>query len=583
MSAANALESFFVSLGFQVDTTDIDKWQAKAEHVKSSMLGLGAVIGAAALGLGYFVEHMAESMGELAHFAEVNKVSAREVAAFTKVAVENDIAVGSAQETFASLNRKIGEAAIGLGRGKMIFKRLGLDAKDASGHVKSVNDMLDEIADKIKGQSRPEQLATLGKLGIDPNMVLLLEKGSTALKKMRAEAEAMNPISEEDYEMAEKVNKQFVKAKYAIGVFGKMLAVQIFPIANKILAVYLDWFKEMRKGTGGGMQTAFKALAAVLGSIWDWVYLLAKGVKDLVTWTLKHKIVVWALVAAFGALLAYRVGSWFIALSEGVVIATKALFAFNATAILPVIFIGGLVIAIGLLVDEIYNYWKGNETLIGQLQKKFPFAVFLAHAALVALVGIFIALKWQAILSVAATLVSVWSLAMGWISAFGSMAIATIAATWPILLIIAAVALVIGAVYLLWKHWDKITGWISTAWDVVTDKVMKFYNWVTKGVDKVKDMMGLSDQAAMQAVADSNGPDSAAIAAGNNSLNAAGGVIGRAGSNTNSTSSSTTTTHVNAPITIQTPDPARAGESVRDELNRAGRATTRNGQSAVAL
>jgi phage-related protein len=45
--------------------------------------------------------------------------------------------------------------------------------------------------------------------------------------------------------------------------------------------------------------------------------------------------------------------------------------------------------------------------------------------------------------------------------AMAKAAIATIAATWPILAVIAAAAAVVAAIYLVWTNWDKIWNWIK--------------------------------------------------------------------------------------------------------------------------
>jgi len=45
--------------------------------------------------------------------------------------------------------------------------------------------------------------------------------------------------------------------------------------------------------------------------------------------------------------------------------------------------------------------------------------------------------------------------------AMAQAAIATIAATWPILAVIAAAAAVVAAIYLVWTNWDKIWNWIK--------------------------------------------------------------------------------------------------------------------------
>jgi hypothetical protein len=81
-------------------------------------------------------------------------------------------------------------------------------------------------------------------------------------------------------------------------------------------------------------------------------------------------------------------------------------------------------------------------------------------------------------------------------------AIETIAATWPILLIIAAIALLVAGIILLVKHWQSIWGTIkdvalaawhfldnnvihpivsafTTAWDAISSAFMSVWNWIS--------------------------------------------------------------------------------------------------------
>ena len=62
--------------------------------------------------------------------------------------------------------------------------------------------------------------------------------------------------------------------------------------------------------------------------------------------------------------------------------AAKALFMFNGATIIPVAIIGALVIAVALLVDELVNFYEGNDSLIGQLSKDYPYALQIAQGAL---------------------------------------------------------------------------------------------------------------------------------------------------------------------------------------------------------
>lgn len=50
---------------------------------------------------------------------------------------------------------------------------------------------------------------------------------------------------------------------------------------------------------------------------------------------------------------------------------------------------------------------------------------------------------------------------VAWAVAAGQAAVATIAATWPVLAIIAAVAALVAGVYLLWDNWDTVWNWIK--------------------------------------------------------------------------------------------------------------------------
>lgn len=73
------------------------------------------------------------------------------------------------------------------------------------------------------------------------------------------------------------------------------------------------------------------------------------------------------------------------------------------------------------------------------------------------------------------------------VPAFASLAISVIAATWPILAIIAAIAGIIAII----KNWSKISEWFKNiwgvTWDFVKDKTGKLVDWIKGLGSKVKD------------------------------------------------------------------------------------------------
>jgi hypothetical protein len=66
----------------------------------------------------------------------------------------------------------------------------------------------------------------------------------------------------------------------------------------------------------------------------------------------------------------------------------------------------------------------------------------------------------------------------GYITSMWASVARTLAATWPILAIIAAVALLAGGVYLLIKNWDSVAGFFSGLWDNVKGAFSAAWDWI---------------------------------------------------------------------------------------------------------
>lgn len=651
---SNVIESFFVSLGFEVNTEKIEEFKKKADELRESVLKVGAIATGAAVGIGLLVEKVAGSMGELYSFAELNEVSARSVAALGKIAVENDSSLEGMKSTIQSVNRVIGEAALGIGRGAMTFEKLGMSAKRADGSVKNVDDILGEVADKMAGMSRQEQIALANKLGIDPQFVKVLEKGAENLAKLREEAELMNPFTENDYKLADEVDKLFIKAKGTVGVFTKMVGVALLPTVKEVLKNYIEWFKASRKATSSVFVTALKLMAGAVGTLWDWVVRLVSGLKGAYDWLMQFKVVTYAAAVALAAFISVKTYDFVLQLGSAIRLLTLRVATFNATAMIIPAIIGAIILAIGLLIDDYVNWKEGNDSVIGGLIEQFPWLLGVIQTIESAVgsfidfwlqqwetlkqpLGALIEAVWKLVSAVAqalwpvvkmvfigwgyvlAAVIPIVAVLIEWLAEFLVGAISKVASAFTWILeaattifngLMAVVGFVISGIvaYFTW-WWETVStiygavvgivgrivsvvmGGAKSALDCVIDiiesakqKVMGFIDSVVGAISKVGQLLGLTDDASKVKIAVGSAPGQAsADASANNSFNASGGVIGRAGSNTNVASTTTQTTTITAPITVNSPDPAKAGEAVKTELDRLNKQAVRNGQTAVAL
>lgn len=641
--AANVIDSFLIALGFQTDTSGAEDYKKSLESVEKTLATVAGVATAAAGLIGWAVHKAAQSMGEIWDFAELNEISARSVQALIKVGEENDVTMEGMKSTIQSLNKVIGEAALGVGRGAMTFEKLGLSAKKADGSVKNVDDMLGEVADKMQGMSRQEQLALGMKLGIDPQFVKTLAQGSENLAKLREEAEAFNPFKEEDYELADQVDKLYMKASKTVGVFGKQIAVSLFPVIKQMLEGYLAWFKEFRKTGSEAFSKALKAIVAVLQTLWEWVVRVVTVIKDIIHWFTQFEIVTWAAYAALLAFVSVKTYTFVQSLISGLIGLTRTMLGFNAAALIWPAVIGAIILAVALLIDEFVNFKEGNDSFLGDLVKEYPqllgvinsisdgisavidwvmnlfsqvkepltnlgkafIDLFMALWPVVKFVFTIIGAVIMAVLPVVLWLAEkivgliTWAIetavaVVGWLVNAVAWVVEAIAAYVKFVtdFWVAAFNLAVGAIT---TALNFLVGIFTGAWEAIRASFTSVFDWMSQKFDavvgKVKDaiswvgnLIGLSDTAAVK-VAAANAGNAGSVGYSPSSATPASGALGvAAGPSVNSSSVTTQTTTVNVPqIVVNSPDPAKAGQSVREELERMNRQTTRNGQSAVLL
>jgi hypothetical protein len=148
---ASLLDSFYVALGFQADASGAEAYAGALASVKMAAVGLVGVFVGAAAAVGGLAIAAAEALGEIQDFAELNAVSASEIHGMSIAGREYDITLQGVESTYQGLNISIGQAALHLGRAGQVFKRVGLEARNADGSVKSVREVLGDVAEKMEG------------------------------------------------------------------------------------------------------------------------------------------------------------------------------------------------------------------------------------------------------------------------------------------------------------------------------------------------------------------------------------------------------------------------------------------------
>ena len=180
-----------------------------------------------------------------------------------------------------TLLERLGEAARGKGEGVEIFRRLGIDIRNARGEMKGIEAILPELADAMAGLGGEAARADVAnKLfgGQGQNFVTLLQDGSEGLERMRGEMRAAGLVM--DAELVRRYAEASDQAEVlttAIGVHlksafadfpnGLNATLTFFEAVSRGLAEIADKIREIENKSTAGLAREIAALEAQLARV----------------------------------------------------------------------------------------------------------------------------------------------------------------------------------------------------------------------------------------------------------------------------------------------------------------------------
>lgn len=264
--------------------------------------------------------------------------TSKEVEQLGYIASLSASSVEAMNSSLDNLNRISGEAAIGVGRGSMLFKKLGLSAKGANGQLKSTTQLMTEISKKIAPLSKAEQIATLSKLGIDPSLIQMMTTDVAHLREEFSQLyDSAGIKSEEAAQNATEFLDSIHRLQFAFGVFRKSVAAEFFkPLQASIDKLRKSFILNMPK-IKQSVVSGFKGIFSITKSFFQVGKRVWKLFTDL------HK----------------ATNGW----STGLFLAGAAWKVLNATMLrTPAGQVLALGSAVALLVDDIMGFKEGKNS-----------------------------------------------------------------------------------------------------------------------------------------------------------------------------------------------------------------------------
>lgn len=291
-----------------------------------------ASVGAVVAGLGSITKKAIDTGDSFARMSQQTGLSTKELSGLSYALALNDTSLEASQQSLGKFARTAAGAAAGVQADREAFKALGISVTDATGKLKPIDKLLDEVADKFaKSADGTGKMAAATTLFSRSGLALIpvLNQGSKGLAELKAEAAALGYDLSGIAEKSDLFNDNLTRLSHAAVGLGADIARELLPAMIETEQLMLSIIRTGRES----------------GAIQGFAHVIAEVVKNL------------------DAIVVYAASRFTIAgIISGInALAASAGFASTALGVLRggLAVLGGPAGAIALVAGALYLWEKG--------------------------------------------------------------------------------------------------------------------------------------------------------------------------------------------------------------------------------
>lgn len=377
------LREVAVKIFFSADPRPLDE-------LNKSFTDLTKSIGLASLSVGAIFGGLVKTVEATSHFAdETEKVSKRlglGVEEFQKFAYAakqtGDVSQEELVPALSHFVKVIGDAATGSKEARKNLATAGVDFAVFGDRLPTTGEALALVSERLKGIKNPAIQASVaadlfGRIA-GPKLVGSLSVGADELARLGLEAEKAGAIlGLEAIEAGAKFDKQLKKISASTKTLGRTIGAALLPVASELLESFNKLITESKGDLVKELAGAFEGLAHYVKIAGKFLFEVLKSINAIVRsiggWkTLVKLVATFAAIWVSGSILA-SIGSTaaaVVTLINALNKAKIAAVALNlAMAAIPAL-IGAAFVAIGLIIEDIYRFFSGENSLLGVILGK---------------------------------------------------------------------------------------------------------------------------------------------------------------------------------------------------------------------
>ena len=326
---ATILDRLTTILDFKSDTSGLQQAETSLVAFKAnSMRVFGAL--ATVFGGGFFLTQIADAADDAGDFANSIGVAVEQLSEMEYVVQLNGGSVEGLRGSLFSLNATLGGAERGMKRALKTFKDYHISIKNADGTTKTATEIMTELNRKFQTLSASKQIDLASKLGLDRGTIAMLQMMPAEYDRHIARARELGVLTQEDADRAGEYSDALLGVKRAIGAVGHELGAQVFPGMTKAANAISAGISLMREHS-----RVLKIVAVILGGValaWAWVK------REAIMANIAMLAIPIAIAAAFAAVV--------------------------------------------LVIDDLMAFWEGQDSIMGDIAKKWPMVGKIVRGAI---------------------------------------------------------------------------------------------------------------------------------------------------------------------------------------------------------
>lgn len=233
--------------------------------VRAAVTSLAAIVSVGAVIGGVF--NAARLGNELDRASKSLEINVEELSVWGDAVKDAGGTIDGFISTVKTLSANMAQLDI-TGRSKVqpFFKELGVSMLDSSGKARQALEVFPEIAEAFEKISKQQSAGIGRKLGFDEGTIMLLQKGRREVEAVLARQRELGVVTQKQAEIAALYDKQLGETRHAFRSFYFEIATGVLPVLTKLLKGF-EKIAIFARENGPFMIAFFGTLTAVLGGL----------------------------------------------------------------------------------------------------------------------------------------------------------------------------------------------------------------------------------------------------------------------------------------------------------------------------